>query len=138
MSDAKLASTHPRKARNTQLVKDPDGPFDAQSEALPPGCCSSIGWIQGVAVSDDIAIVPGGTPVSSSRVAFLGNGPCAPAVGQGARKRGPSLAGRRRSLGGVLGQILVKERTSLYNTIMVGSCHSVKHFSGLFPAFISN
>ena len=39
------------------------------------------------------------------------------------------------SLGGVLGQILVKERTSLYNTIMVGSCDPVKNFpvfSGFF------
>src|SRR5215213_8915203 len=42
MSDAKLASTHPRKARNTQLVKDPDKTPDARSEALPPGCRSSV------------------------------------------------------------------------------------------------
>src|SRR5688572_3304145 len=42
MSDAKLASTHPRKARNTQLVKDPKLTTYVRSEALPPGCQSSV------------------------------------------------------------------------------------------------
>jgi hypothetical protein len=92
--------------------------------------------VSGVAVSGDIHILPGSPRLSSIRSEFLGNGPYAPRewVGESG-KRGPELAGRRRSLGGVLGQILVKERTSLYNTIMVGSCDPVKNFpvfSGFF------
>src|SRR5689334_6737854 len=46
MSDAKLASTHPRKARNTQLVKDPDTASDAKTEALTARLSVVFGWFQ--------------------------------------------------------------------------------------------
>src|SRR5688572_26344304 len=53
--------------------------------------------VSGVAVSDDIHILPGSPRLSSIRTEFLGNGPYAPRkwVGESGT-RGPELAGRRR------------------------------------------
>src|SRR5437016_3634358 len=46
MSDAKLASTHPRKARNTQLVKDPKDPQHPRGLA-PPGVAARRSLVRG-------------------------------------------------------------------------------------------
>ena len=136
MSDAKLASTHPRKARNTQLVKDPDKASDAQSEALPPGCRSSVVGFRASPFQTTSTYYRGHPGCQASGPNFWETALTPPESGSGSQGReDQNWRVAVGSLGGVLGQILVKERTSLYNTIMVGSCDPVKNFpvfSGFF------
>jgi hypothetical protein len=64
MSDAKLASTHPRKARNTQLVKDPENDLASSIRGFRPAVWFAR-FLQAVAVSGDKAMIPRPPRVSS-------------------------------------------------------------------------
>src|SRR5215208_1855492 len=64
MSDAKLASTHPRKARNTQLVKDPENDPASSIRGFRPAVWFAR-FFAGAAVSGDKPMIPRPSRVSS-------------------------------------------------------------------------